>query len=149
LPPFATTPTIGGSRRGGLAGGRHTGGGGGGNKDRSRGLFALSAKAKFLDAEHVGGRLEGGKWRRVGDDVGGVDKAGVEATQKVQHELCWRDGVPDLSEGIGGALHLLGISVDGEVALGQVVELLFKDDGVRLLVRLEQSLNGDVQSAAS
>jgi hypothetical protein len=57
--------------------------------------------------------------------------------------------VPDLSEGIGGALHLLGISVDGEVALGQVVELLFKDDGVRLLVRLEQSLNGDVQSAAS
>jgi hypothetical protein len=43
---------------------------------------------------------------------------------------------------------LLGIGVDGEVALGQVVELLLEDDGARLLVRLEQSLNGDVQGAA-
>jgi hypothetical protein len=55
--------------------------------------------------------------------------------------------VADLPERISGALQLLGIGVDGEVALGQVVELLLEDDGARLLVRLEQGLDGDVQGA--
>ena len=53
----------------------------------------------------------------------------------------------DLPERISGALHLLGVGVDGEVALGQVVELLLEDDGAGLLVRLEQRLDGDVQCA--
>ena len=67
--------------------------------------------------------------------------------QKVEDELRGGDGVADLPERISGALHLLGVGVDGEVALGQVVELLLEDDGAGLLVRLEQGLDGDVQRA--
>jgi hypothetical protein len=55
--------------------------------------------------------------------------------------------VTDLPESISSALHLLGVGVDGEVALGQVVELLLEDDGAGLLVCLKQGLDGDPQSA--
>jgi hypothetical protein len=78
-------------------------------------------EAKFLDTEHVGGRLEGGKRRHVGDDVDSVGEAGVQAAQKIQHKLRRGDGVADLPEGVDGALHLLGVGVDGEVTLGQAV----------------------------
>ena len=44
-------------------------------------------------------------------------------------------------------LHLLRVGVDREIALGHAVELLPKDDRPRLLVRLEQGLDGDVQSS--
>ena len=44
-------------------------------------------------------------------------------------------------------LHLLRVGVDGEITLGHVVELLPEDDRPRLLVHLEQGLEGDVQSA--
>ena len=54
----------------------------------------------------------------------------------------------DLPKCISGALHLLGVGVDGEVTLGQVVELLLEDDGAGLLIRLEQNLDGDVQGAS-
>ena len=92
--------------------------------------------------------LEVWERRGVGDDVGGVGKAAVEAMQKVEHELHGGDGVADLPKCISGALHLLGVGVDGEVALRQVEELLLEDDGVGLLIRLEQSLDGDVQGAS-
>jgi hypothetical protein len=72
---------------------------------------------------------------------------GVEAAQEVEDELCGGDSVADLPMGIGGTLELLGVGVDREVALGQVVELLLEEDGARLLVRLEQCLDGDVQRA--
>ena len=52
----------------------------------------------------------------------------------------------DLPHGVGSLLHLLRVGVDGEITLGHAVELLPKDDRPRLLVRLEQSLDGDVQS---
>jgi hypothetical protein len=107
----------------------------------------LDAEAEFLDAEHVGGGREVGQRHSVGDDVGGGGEARVEAAQEVEHQLRGRDGVADLPECSSSALQLLGVGVDGEVALGQVVELLLEDDGARLLVCLEQPLNGDVQRA--
>jgi hypothetical protein len=98
---LATAPTVVGG--GGWARGRRTGRrGSGSSESRGRGLLACSAEAEFLDAEHVGGRLEVGKWRRVGDDVGGVGEARVEAAQKVQHKLCRRYGVTNLPQGVGG-----------------------------------------------
>jgi hypothetical protein len=78
----------------------------------------LGAEAEFLDTEHVGGRLEVGERRGVRDDVGSGGEKGVEAAQKVEHELRGGDVVADLPERISGALHLLGVGVDGEVALG-------------------------------
>ena len=56
-------------------------------------------------------------------------------------------GVTNLPKSIGGVLHLLRVGVDGEGDLGHVVELLPEDDGARLLVRLEQGLDGDVEGA--
>jgi len=53
--------------------------------------------------------------------------------------------VTNLPEHISGVLHLLSIGVDEEVTLGHGVELLLEDDSTRLLVCLEQGLNGDVQ----
>jgi len=55
--------------------------------------------------------------------------------------------VTNLPKSVGGVLHLLRVGVDGEGALGHVVELLPEDDGARLLVRLEQDLDGDVEGA--
>jgi hypothetical protein len=55
--------------------------------------------------------------------------------------------VTDLPEGVSGALHLLGVGVDGEIALGQAVELLLENDGAGFLVRLEQGLDGDIECA--
>ena len=69
--------------------------------------------------------------------MGSVGEAAVEATQKVEHELHGGDGVADLPKRISGALHLLGLGVDEEVALGQILELLLEDDDTGLLIHLE------------
>ena len=50
-------------------------------------------------------------------------------------------------EGVGCLLHLLGVSVDGEISLHHGVELLSQDNRAGGLVRLEQSRNGDVEIA--
>ena len=148
LTPFAlaTTTAIGGQGGGSLARRRGAGGVGEGSERRRRSFLALVAKAKFLDAKHVGGSLEVGERRRVGDDVGGVGEAGIDAAQKVEHKLRGGDGVTDLPHSVGSLLHLLRVGIDGEITLGHAVEFLPKDDRPRLLVRLEQSLDGDVQS---
>jgi hypothetical protein len=97
--------------------------------------------------KHVGGGLEVRERCGVCNDVGGGGEPGVEAAQEVEDKLRGGYGVANLPKGIGGTLELLGVGVDREVALGQVVELQLEDDGARLLVRLEQCFDGDVQRA--
>jgi len=57
---------------------------------------------------------EGGEARRrVGDVVGGVDEALVEATEQGQHQLGVGDPVADVAKGIVDVLHLLAVFGDG------------------------------------
>jgi len=58
------------------------------------------------------------------DDVGGVGEARVDAVRQVEHQLAIQDGVADVAKGIGSLLQLRGVSLDGEVTLGQGGEIL-------------------------
>lgn len=54
----------------------------------------------------------------VGDIVGGVGVAGVEAVKEVQDELGIVDDEADITEGVSEVLHLLAILMTQEVARG-------------------------------
>ena len=81
------------------------------------GDLVVVGEAKFLQAKHVHCLGEGRQWPRVGE-------AWVDAVQQVEHQLAIQDGVADVAKGVGSLLQLRGVSLDGEVTLGQGGEIL-------------------------
>lgn len=49
----------------------------------------------------------------------------------------------NITEEVRKLLHLLGVSVDGEVTLGHIVKLFTQDDGPGILVGLLEGSDGD------
>jgi hypothetical protein len=63
----------------------------------------------------------------VGDIVGGVGVAGVEAVKEVQDELGIVDDDADITEGVSEVLDPLAILVDGYIAQGNGVKLMTQE----------------------
>jgi hypothetical protein len=103
---------------------------------------AFVGKAELLQDKLLAGG--GYVWQRVriGDVVGSAGEARVEAALEVETELRVGDDAADITKRVGGGLHLLGIVVDGGVALGHRVELVAQEDGVWGLVGLEEAPDG-------
>jgi hypothetical protein len=59
--------------------------------------------------------VEGGEGHIPLDESLQVAVAGVEATQKVQHQCTVDDGLTEVEEGVRHALHLATILTHGEV----------------------------------
>lgn len=76
------------------------------------------------------------RWIGVSNVVGGASEVRVEATQQVEDELRVEDSVSNITNCIGGSLHLFAVLINGEVALSHVVKLVTKEDGVGGLARL-------------
>ena len=49
----------------------------------------------------------------------------------------------NVTQGVGGGLHLLAVRINGEITLGHGVELVAEEDGAGSLVRLKESVDGD------
>jgi hypothetical protein len=87
------------------------------------------------------GSGERGKKSRIGDVVGGVRDARVEAAQEGKDELRVLHGMADVAEGGSLGLQALAVCRDGGVALHHGVELV-EEDGAWLLVGVEDPLDG-------
>ena len=97
--------------------------------------------------KHVHRRGEGRQRPRVGDEIGGVGEARVEAVQQGEDQLTVLHGVADVAKSVGVLLQLRGVGFDREITLSRGSELLVQDDSARLLVRLEQITDGCVEVA--
>jgi hypothetical protein len=106
---------------------------------------AFVGKAELLQDKLFAGGGEVRQRVRIGDVVGGAGEARVEATQEVEDKLRVGDDAADITKRVGGGLHLLGIVVDGGVALGHRVELMAQEDGARGLVGLEEAPDGQLE----
>ena len=123
-----------------------------GNRSRSGkggvgGDLVVIGEAEFLQTKHVHRRGEGRQRPRVGDEIGGVGEARVEAVQQGEHQLTVLPGVADVAKSVGVLLQLRGVGFDGEITLSRGSEILDQDDSAWLLVRLEQITNGRVEGA--
>jgi hypothetical protein len=58
----------------------------------------------------------------------------VEPAQDIQHHGAVLDGLAEVGEGICHGLHLAGVGVDGEGALGEGAELGVEEHGARLAI---------------
>ena len=101
----------------------------------------LSLVTQFFEDRLLTGCDKFRKQIKVNNVEGNAREARVEAVQQVEDELQVEDGAVDITERIGGGLHILVVLV-GEVALGHGVELVAKEDGTRSIVRLEEGLDG-------
>jgi len=88
---------------------------------------------------------ECGKDSGVGDVVGGVGEARIEATQKGEDELRVLDRMADVAKSGGLGLQLLVVRRDGAVTLHHGVKFVEEEDGARLPVGAEDPLNGHPQ----
>ena len=135
----ATTVGVG---RGGATGRRRAGAGQrDGGVDRSKGSVGgdhgVGGKANFLEPEGIVRRGEVRKNHRVGDDGCRICESWVETTKQIQHKLRLGDGLANVAEGVDRLLHLLGVSVYGEISLHHGMELLSQDKYAGGLVHLE------------
>lgn len=99
---------------------------------------------KLLQGEHVPRLGEG--WETgsgVGDVVGGVGEARVEAAEDVQDKLGVLNGMADVAEGVSEGLHAAAILDDGGVALCHGVEVMTEEDPPGLLVGAKETLDGE------
>jgi len=71
----------------------------------------------------------------------------VEAAKHVEGERAVRDGRPEIIELISHLLEAPAVVGDGEVALGEAVELDVEEDGASLAVPQEVCLHSDPQIA--
>ena len=90
------------------------------------------------------GSSERGKYNRVGDVVGGVGEARIEATQKGEDELRVLDRMADVAKSDGLDLQPLAVRRYGAVTLHHGVKFI-EEDGARLPVGAEDTLNGHPQ----
>jgi hypothetical protein len=89
---------------------------------------------------------EGGEGCVVGDDVGRVGEARVEAVKEIKDELGVFNEVANITEGVDGGFHALAVRGDVGVTLLHGVELVIEEDGPGLLVGAEDVLDGDPKS---
>jgi hypothetical protein len=115
----------------------------GGDEGSAGSNLVVVGEAQLLESEHVVRRDECGEGCVVGDDVGRVGEARVEAAKEVEDELGVLHGVADITEGVGGGFHALAVGGDAGVALLHGVELVIEEGGPGLLVGVEDVLNGD------
>ena len=141
---LATATRLRGRGRG-AAGRRGTGNRSRSGKGGVGGDLVVVGEAEFLQTKHVHRRGEGRQRPRVGDEIGGVGEARVEAVQQGEHQLTVLHGVADVAKSVGVLLQLCGVGFDGEITLSRGSMLLVQDDSARLLVRLEQITNGRVE----
>ena len=87
------------------------------------------------------GSGECGKYNGVGDVVGGVGEARIEATQKGEDELRVLDRMADVAKGGGLGLQPLVVRRDGAVTLHHGVKFVEEEDGARLPVGAEDPFN--------
>jgi hypothetical protein len=105
-----------------------------GRQHRRRGHLVLVHQPQFLEDKHVTGLSEGREHGGVGDVVGRVGVAGVDAAKKVEDELRVQDEVADVAERARHGLHAPAKLGDGGFTLLHGMELVVEEDGVRLLV---------------
>ena len=88
---------------------------------------------------------ECGKDNGVGDVVGGVGEARIEAAQKGEDELRVLDRMADVAKSGGLDLQPLAVRRYGAVTLHHGVKFVEEEDGTRLPVGAEDPLNGHPQ----
>lgn len=67
--------------------------------------------------------------------------------EQVEDELRVRDGVTDVTKGVGELLHALTVGRDGHVALKECVELGADVDGARFFVVVKSTFDGNPKIA--
>jgi hypothetical protein len=75
-----------------------------------------------------------------------LEKRWLRPRKEVEDELGVLHGVADIMEGVGGGFHALAVGGDAGVALLHGVELVIEEGGPRLLVGVEDVLDGDPKS---
>ena len=91
------------------------------------------------------GSGEWGKYSGVGDVVGGVGEARIEATQKGEDELRVLDRMADVAKSGGLDLQPLAVRRYGAVTLHHGVKFIEEEDGAWLPVGAEDPFNGHPQ----